>query len=87
MLKWNNSLYGIKQAGANWYDLLNNGIERSSYHQYQVDPCVFYRKYSAILTYVDDFVIVSHIQEAITPFIASLNNGPENYVLTDEGGI
>ena len=33
------------------------------------DPCVFYRKYSVILTYVDDFVIVLHKQEKITSSI------------------
>ena len=35
------------------------GLERRGYHQPQVDPCVFYRKYSVILSYVDDCVIVS----------------------------
>ena len=56
-------------------------------HQSQVDPCVFYRKDSFILTYVDDCVIVSHKQETITFLIGSLNNGTENYVLTYEGCI
>ena len=46
-----------------------------------------YRKDSVILTYIDDCVIVSHKQETITSLIESLNNGPENYVLTDEGDI
>ena len=36
------------------------GPERRSYHQSQVDPCVFYIKESVILTYVDDCVILSH---------------------------
>ena len=58
-----------------------------SYHQSQVDPCVFYRKYSVFKNYVDDSVIVSHKKQTITSLIESLNNGPENYVLTDEGDI
>ena len=32
-------------------------------------------------------MLVSHKQEIITSFIESFNNGPENYVLTDEGDI
>ena len=48
---------------------------------------MFYIKDSVILTRVDDCVIVSHKQETVTSLIESLNNGPENYVLTDEGDI
>ena len=63
------------------------GLERRGYHKSQVDPCVLYRKYSVILTYVDDFGIVSYKQETITSLIESLKNGPENYVLTDKRDI
>ena len=48
---------------------------------------MFYIKDSVISTYVDDCVKVSHKQDTITSFIESLNNSPENYVLTDEGDI
>ena len=61
VLKWNKSLIGINKSGENWCDLLNTGLEMIVYHQYQVDPCVFYRKDSVILTYVNYFVIVSCI--------------------------
>ena len=66
---------------------IKTGLERRGYYQSQVDPSVFYRKYSGILTYVDDCVIVSHKQETIKELIESLKNGPENYVLKDEGDI
>ena len=56
-------------------------------HQYQVDPCVFFRKYSVIITCSDDFFIVSHKQDTITSLIESLNNFPENYLFTDEGDV
>ena len=62
VIKLNKSLYGIKQASANWFDILKTSLERGGYHQSQVDSCVFYRKYSVILTYVDNCVIVSHKQ-------------------------
>ena len=41
MLKFNKSLYIINQAVVNWFDLLNNGLERRGYHKYQVDPVYF----------------------------------------------
>ena len=44
VLKLNKSLYGLNQASANWFDLLKTGLKRRVYHQYLVDPCVFYRK-------------------------------------------
>ena len=57
------------------------------YHKSQADHYVFYRRYPVILTYVDYFKIVSHKQKTIKLLIESLNNGPKNYVLTDEGYI
>ena len=79
----NKSLYGINQASGNWFNLLRTGIERRGYYQYQVEPCVFYRKDSVILTCVYYSVIVSHKQDTITSLIESLKNGLENYILTD----
>ena len=43
VLKLNRSLYGLKQASANWFDILKTGLERRGYHQSQVDRCVLYR--------------------------------------------
>ena len=67
-----------------WFNLLKNGLQRRGYHKSQVDPCVFHRKYSVILTYVDGFLIVSRKQETITSLIESLKNGSRNYVLIYE---
>ena len=69
------------------FDLLKYDLERRGYHQSQFDPFAFYRKYSIILTYVYDFVIVSQKQDKITSLIELLNNGTENYVLTDKGDL
>ena len=78
------SLYGLKQLSENWFDLLKNGIESRCNHQYQFEPCVLYRKYSYILTYVEIFFKVSHKKETITSLIESLKNGTENYCFTYE---
>ena len=61
-------MYSIKKS-ENWFDLLKVGLERSGSHQSHVGPCVIYRKYSVILTYVDDFEIDPHKQETSTSLI------------------
>ena len=61
VLKLNKSLYGIKQESKKWFDLLKPALKRRGYHKFQVYPCVFYRKYSVILTYVDDSVIANFV--------------------------
>ena len=48
---------------------------------------MFYIKDSFILTCYDYCVIVSYKQDTFISLLESLNNGPENYVLTDEGDI
>ena len=68
-LKLNKPLYGIKQASENWFDPLKTGLERRIYHQYLVDPLVFYRKDSDILIYVDYCLIFSNKKYTITSLI------------------
>ena len=76
VLKLNNSLYVINQASADVFGPLKNGLLIRGYHQYQVDPCIFYKKYSVNLTYVEGCVIVSYKQDTITSLIESLKNSP-----------
>ena len=45
---------------------VKTGLEMRGSHQSQVDPFVFNRKELVILSYVDDYVIVSHKQETTT---------------------
>ena len=64
--KLNKSLYEINQASVNWFDFLKTGLKMRGHHQYQLDPCVFYRKETVILSYFDNCVILSLKQETIT---------------------
>ena len=41
VLKLNKSLYGLKQASANWYEMLTKGLIDQGFKQFKVDPCVF----------------------------------------------
>jgi hypothetical protein len=40
-----------------------------------------------IITCVDDCIIVSNSMRDVNTFIKSMKDGPEEYVLTDEGNI
>ncbi len=40
-----------------------------------------------LLTYVDDCIIISPSKESINHLIASMQSGPENFKLTDEGDV
>ena len=40
-----------------------------------------------MLTYVDDCIIVGNSMQQIDQFVKSMQNGPEKFILTDEGDI
>ena len=58
--KLNRSSYGINQSLLNWFATLKKGFEDREYEQSDIDPCVFYRKDSIILCYVDDCLIIAN---------------------------
>jgi hypothetical protein len=56
-------LYGLKQSGLEWNELLSNVLYQNGYIQSEVDPCVFYGQfkdgYIIMCTHVDDFYVVA----------------------------
>ncbi len=74
VLRLNKSLYGLKQAGYNWF--AKRGFIQSS-----IDPCVFF------LTYVDDCILIGDLQDRLSALVTSLHNGNEKFALQDEGSI
>ena len=80
------SLYGLKQASMNWYEMLATALRDRGFKEAS-DPCVFLRHDMIFLTYVDDCILLSPKKETIDAFISSLKNGPEKFVFTDEGSI
>jgi hypothetical protein len=42
ILKLNKSLYGLKQAGYNWFEKLCEGLINHDFIQSQVNKCVFF---------------------------------------------
>ena len=87
LLKLNKSLYGLKQASYNWYEKLKTGLENRGFKPSKIDPCLYLREGIIVLTYVDDCIIVGNSMKEIDFFVNSMQNGSENFILTDEGNI
>jgi hypothetical protein len=81
----NKSVYGLKQAGYNWFAKLSNGLQDWGFLQSNIDPCVFFAPNCIILTYVDDCIIDGDKSILIDKLIQSLHKGDENFILQDEG--
>jgi hypothetical protein len=88
VLQLNKILYGMKQAGYNWFAKLSNCLEDRSFDPSSVDPCVFFGQGCIVLTYVDnDCIIVGDSMQGINALIKLLHGGDEHVVLQDEGSI
>ena len=87
VLRLNKSLYGLKQAGHNWFEKLRTGLEDRGFVQSKIDKCVFLREGCIVLTYVDDCVILGENMAIVDSVIQSLRDGNEEFELTDEGSI
>jgi hypothetical protein len=79
VLKLNKSLYGLKQAGYNWFEKLREGLITRNFIQSQVDKCVFFRKDCIVLTYVDDCIILGKTLADVDAVISSLHVGGEYF--------
>jgi hypothetical protein len=78
VLKLNNSLYGLKQAGYNWFAKISNGLQNRGFVQSSIDPCVFFNHKCIILTYMDDCIIIGDTHNRINMLIQSLHEGNKN---------
>ena len=87
VLKLKKNLYGLKQASFNWFDKLKSGLMDRGFKASKIDSCLYYRKGMIVLTYVDDCIIVGKNMRDIDNFVRSMQNGKENFILTDEGDI
>ena len=87
ILKLNKNLYGLKQASYNWFEKLKEGLTSRGFVPSKIDPCLYLKEGMIVLTYVDDCIIVGNSMKDIDAFVKSMQNGPEGFILTDEGNI
>ncbi len=85
VLHLNKSLYGLKQAGYNWFAKLSNGLQDCGFVSSSVDPCIFFGKGCIVLTYVDNCIIVADSMNWIEELVQLLHGGHDkNFVLKDK---
>jgi hypothetical protein len=53
------NMYGLKQAGHNWYKHLQDELTAMNFKQSKVDKCLFIRPDCVLLLYVDDCLVFS----------------------------
>ena len=56
LLRLRKSMYGLKQASANWHQTLKTALIDRNFVESLSDPCVFIGEKMIILTYVDDCI-------------------------------
>ncbi len=63
VLRLNTSLYGLKQAGYNWFMKLSNGLQDRGFVQSNIDPCVFFGPGCIVIRYVDNCIIAGDMHD------------------------
>ncbi len=87
ILTLNKGLYGLKQAGYNWFKKLRKGLITHDFIQSQVEKCIFFWKDCIILTYIHDYIILGKDMTIVDAVISSLKGGNENFDLVNQGSI
>ena len=69
VFKLNKSLYGLKQSGRNWKNLLCSYLCDIGFTQSNVDPCIYTKSESGnltiVLVWVDDLIILCSSQDVV----------------------
>jgi hypothetical protein len=81
------SLYGLNQASLNWFKKLKQGLVNQGFTPSKIDPCLYLIENMILLFYIDDCIIISPSQQSINCLITSMQNGPENFKVTNEGDV
>jgi hypothetical protein len=72
VLKLMKNIYGLKQAGRLWHQMLSEKLQELNYKQSSVDMCLYYKimKTTIILVgiYVDDLLVTSNDAKMVNEF-------------------
>jgi hypothetical protein len=84
VLRIKKNMYGLWQAGNNWFDTLRISLLNLGFHQNCHDPCLFIRGNCILLVYVDDCLLFAKSNDILDSILASLE---KDFVLTSEGSV
>jgi hypothetical protein len=78
------NLYGLHQAGNNWFDKLHDSLLSRGFRQSSIDPCLFIHKDIILIVYVDDCILFAKENTTLDSFVTSLQN---EFNLTCDGDV
>jgi len=84
VLQLKKTLYGLKQAGLNWFETLRTHLLSIGFSQSTTDPCCYFRGDLILICYVDDCLIFCRDEAKIDAFVSELHS---KFTLTDEGDV
>ena len=84
VLQLKKNLYGLKDSGLAWWEMISKGLLDLGSEQTETDQCVFNKENVIILIYVDDCIINSRTKEGLDETMAAIK---EHFTTTDEGEI
>jgi len=77
-------MYGLKQAGNNWFDTLCEPLLAQGFKQSSIDPCLFIKPNCKLVVYVDDCLLFAKSDEVLDSIISFLQS---EFNLTSEGDV
>ena len=79
ILELKRNLYGQRDAHLKFFNYLKAGLEDRGFSQARSDPCLFYTKDVLILTYVDDYIVLSLSEKKIDDVIKSMRKARKEH--------
>ena len=78
------NMYGLKQAGKNWYESLTDELLQLNFKQFAVDKCLFIRQDCILVMYVDDCLLFSPSDQVLDTIITQLQ---KKFKMTSEKSV
>jgi hypothetical protein len=84
LLRLNKNVYGLKQAGNNWFTELRGSLIALDFTQSLHDPCLFIKNDCLVIIYVDDCLFFAKTDEILDSIVTKLS---QNFNLTSQGDV